>query len=49
MFERRMIYTRINDNAVGRTGYSNELDTLYDGQDTVRVIERRIYRHGRKT
>ena len=34
-----MIYCRIDDNGVGRTGYSNELDMLYGGLDIVRVIE----------
>ena len=34
-----MIYGRINDNGVGRTGYSNELETLYGGLDIVRAIK----------
>ena len=34
-----MIYCRIKDNGVGRTGFINTLDTLYGGLDIVRVIE----------
>jgi hypothetical protein len=34
-----MIYGPVNDNGVGRTRYKNELYTLYDEVDTVKVIK----------
>jgi hypothetical protein len=34
-----MIYCRIMDSGVGRTGFINALDTLNGGLDIVRVIE----------
>jgi hypothetical protein len=34
-----MIYGAVNDNGVWRTRYKNELYTLYDEADTVKVIK----------
>ena len=39
-----MIYCRIKDNGVGRTGFIKAPDTLYGGLDIVRVIEVRTLR-----
>jgi hypothetical protein len=42
IFERRMlrmIYGPVNDNGIGRTGYSNELYTFCDELHTVKVMK----------
>jgi hypothetical protein len=42
IFERRilrMIYGAINDNDTWRTSYNNELYTMYDESDIVKVIK----------
>ena len=39
-----MIYSPVNDNGIWRTRYYNELYTLFDELDLVRVIKRRILR-----